>query len=81
MTKLRVNPGKTADGKTLVVYKENGAIIKATEKGTEVPNTAFYNRLIADKDLIDLDAEKKKRAKEKSIKEMKAAEAKKGEAK
>lgn len=52
MRTMKVNPGRTKEGKDLVVLNEAGNRIKRTPGGTEVPRTSFYNRLLKDQDLV-----------------------------
>ena len=52
MRTVKVNPGIDRKGNPLKVFKENMVEILPSKEGTTVPRTAFYNRLIKNKDLI-----------------------------
>lgn len=51
MKTMRVNPAEI-NGKPLVVLREDGRIIESKPGGTQVPCTAFYNRLLKEGGLV-----------------------------
>jgi hypothetical protein len=57
LKKVLVNP-RIVDGKPLTVYNIHGQTIPRTEHGTAVPTTAFYNRLLRDRDLEKVEEKK-----------------------
>lgn len=57
LKRVLVNP-RMVDGKPLKVLNLHGQPIPRTEQGTAVPATAFYNRLLRDKDLEKVEEKK-----------------------
>ena len=53
MRQMKVNP-RRVDGKDLTVLDYQGRRITFKSGGTLVPRTTFYNRLLKDKDLLEV---------------------------
>lgn len=58
LDRVMVNPRRNDKG-PLTVLNIHGQQIKESEKGTPVPKTSFYNRMIKDGDLIPVTEKRK----------------------